>query len=72
MVVSLFKKCSKSKDVEGVGIPMKTLKKFPFHSIAFSMYPILALLATNLSEIELGVAVRPIILSVLGTTILLD
>jgi hypothetical protein len=50
---------------------METLKTFPFHSIAFSVYPVLALLATNLIEVELSVVVRPLLLSIAGSILLL-
>jgi len=51
---------------------MKILKTFPFHPVIFSMYPVLALLATNLVEVELGVVVRPLLLSIAGTTLFLS
>jgi len=51
---------------------MKILKNVPFHPLFFCANPVLALLATNIAEVELGVAVRPLIFSIAGTVILLS
>jgi len=41
------------------------------HPLAFALYPILALLATNLQEMEAAEAVRPLLLAVLAAVLLL-
>jgi hypothetical protein len=50
---------------------MTFLKWKPFHPIFFSMNPVLALLATNIAEVEMGVVARPLLLSVSFSLILL-
>lgn len=36
------------------------LKRIPLHPLLFSIFPVLSLLATNLGEIDVGTAVRPL------------
>jgi hypothetical protein len=40
------------------------LQRFPFHPVLFAVYPILALLAANTSEVETSSGWRPLLLSV--------
>lgn len=47
------------------------LKKFPFAPLALSIFPILALLANNAQEVSLSVAIRPLLVSLAATMILL-
>ena len=39
------------------------LKRIPFHTILFAIFPILALLANNITEVDPRVALRPILIS---------
>jgi hypothetical protein len=41
------------------------LHAFPFHPLLFAVYPILALLAFNSSEVDASSSLRPLLLSVL-------
>ena len=46
---------------------MKFLKRAIFHPFAFAAYPVIALLVANIKEVDLNVALRPLVLSlVLG------
>ncbi|MBE3143165.1 MAG: hypothetical protein IMZ61_04475, partial [Planctomycetes bacterium] len=46
---------------------MKLLQRNAFHPIVMAIYPVLALLAHNIHEVEVSVAIRPLVLSlVLG------
>ena len=47
------------------------LKIFPWHTILFSLYPILALAAVNIHEINVKVVLRPLLLSLAGAVLLL-
>lgn len=49
---------------------MKIKRPIPLYPILFSIYPILALMANNLGEFELRDGWRPIIISMIGFTIL--
>ena len=42
---------------------MKALKPFPYHPLAFSIFPVLALLSYNIREVNLNVLVRPLVIS---------
>lgn len=46
------------------------LKRFPFHPIIFAIFPILSLLATNIQEVDPRVALRPILISLAGMTVI--
>lgn len=46
-------------------------KRLPFFVLILSVYPSLALLSTNIGEVEAGVVIRPLSLSLLGMAILL-
>ena len=48
----------------------KTWMGLPFFVLIFSAYPSLALLATNIREVEAGVVARPLLASFLGTALL--
>lgn len=50
---------------------MESRKPYPIHPFAFALFPILALLARNIGEVELGVAIRPAIISLVAATTLL-
>jgi len=41
------------------------LQRFPFHPFLFAIYPILALLAFNISEVDYSSGFRPLVLSIL-------
>lgn len=41
------------------------MKKFPFYTLLFAVYPILSLYSHNISEVDFGYAVRPILVSIL-------
>src|ERR1044071_5965005 len=41
------------------------LKRWPLHPLLFSIYPILALMAFNISEVDFSSGLRPLALSVL-------
>ena len=43
------------------------LQRLSLHPLLFAMYPILALLAFNISEIEISSGIRPLILSVFAS-----
>lgn len=45
------------------------LRRVPLHPLLFALYPALALLAHNLQEISIEVAVRPLLLSLLGAAL---
>jgi len=45
--------------------------QFPWHALLFSLYPTLALLATNISEVDLQVALRPLLVSLLAACVVL-
>ena len=48
------------------------MKRIPIvHPLLFAVYPVLALLAHNISEVPLAEAIRPLITSVIGSGILL-
>ncbi len=50
----------------------RKIKQIPFYPILFAAFPVLALLGTNIHEINPGVALRPLVLAVAGAlTILL-
>jgi hypothetical protein len=42
------------------------LKRVPFHPFLFAAYPVLALLAHNISEVEAQTGVRPLLISLMG------
>src|SRR4030065_1309580 len=48
----------------------KYLQRTPFHPFLWAVYPILALLASNLGQVYLWMAVRSLVLSLLATTVL--
>jgi hypothetical protein len=50
---------------------MKLLKGIIIHPFLFALFPILALLAYNITEVDPRVAVRSIVISLIGTIILL-
>jgi hypothetical protein len=50
---------------------MNPLRKYPFHTIALAIFPILSLLATNISEVDDKVAIRPLFIAVAGAILLL-
>ena len=45
-------------------------KRFPFHPFTFVSFPILALLAFNIRETYPAVAIRPLLISLVGSVIL--
>ncbi|HEX6034050.1 MAG TPA: hypothetical protein VFY83_06425, partial [Anaerolineales bacterium] len=47
------------------------LQVFPVHPFTFAVYPILALLAFNISEVDFSSGIRPLLLSVLAAGILI-
>lgn len=47
------------------------LKRYPFHTFLFAIYPILALLANNLTEVEPAVALRPLVISIVLAALIL-
>ena len=49
---------------------MKSIKNFPVYFLLFSIYPILALLGFNISEVEPDVLFRPLLVSIAITLIL--
>ncbi len=49
---------------------MKKLKTFPIYPFLIAIYSVLALLAFNISEVNAGVAVRPLIVMLAGCSIL--
>jgi len=50
---------------------MSRLTRLPLHPILLTTYPILALLATNIIEVEIQVAIRPLLISLASTVIVL-
>lgn len=50
---------------------MNFLKRFPVHPVLFGMYPVLALLATNIVEVDIPVILRPIMLTTLFSIFIL-
>jgi hypothetical protein len=44
---------------------MKFLKAFPYYMIIFASYPAIALMANNISEVKVSVAVRPVLFSII-------
>jgi hypothetical protein len=50
---------------------MNFLKRFPVHPVLFGIYPVLALLATNIAEVEIGVVLRPLLFSLIFSAILM-
>ncbi len=50
---------------------MRVLKRIPIHPFFFAMNPVLALLATNIVEVEIPVVLRPLILTILFSTLIL-
>jgi len=50
---------------------MNKLTRLPLHPIFLTIYTILALLATNIKEVEIQVAIRPLLISLAGTVIVL-
>lgn len=50
---------------------MDRLSRLPFHPIIFTTYPILALLATNIVEVEIKIVMRPLLISLASTVIVL-
>lgn len=50
---------------------MKKLQSFPFHPFLLAFYSILALLAHNISEVRANVAVRPMVLLIVGCAVVL-
>jgi len=55
----------------GMNKKLPWLQRVPLHPFLFAMYPILALLAFNISEVDYSSGVRPLILSILATGILI-
>jgi hypothetical protein len=51
---------------------LNLLKRFPFYPWLFAAFPILALLSNNLGQVDLGVAERPLIISLIAATILVS
>jgi hypothetical protein len=51
--------------------PLSFIRNYPFHPVIFAAYPILALLVSNLTEVSLSTVVRPLILSLIASAILL-
>lgn len=49
---------------------MTFLKRTPLHPLFFSMNPILALLASNIVEVDVGVVIRPLLISILFSIII--
>jgi hypothetical protein len=47
-----------------------TLKRIPFHPILFGLYPVFALLANNIREVNPAVITRPLVMSLLVVVIL--
>lgn len=47
------------------------LKRFPFAPLALAIFPILAMLASNAKEVSLSVAIRPLLVSLLASIVLL-
>jgi len=47
------------------------LKRYPFHTFLFAIYPVLALLANNLTEVEPAVALRPLVISIILAALIL-
>ncbi len=45
--------------------------RLPFFVLIFSVYPSLALLSTNIREVDAGVVIRPLVFSLIGTAALL-
>ena len=50
---------------------MNRLTRLPLHPIFFTIYPILALLATNIVEVEITIVIRPLFISLASTVIVL-
>lgn len=48
---------------------LSRLRNYPLHTLIFAAYPILALLVSNLTEVSLSTAARPLILSFLATIV---
>src|ERR1051325_2177026 len=46
-------------------------QRFPFHPFFFAAYPILALLAFNISELNISAGIRPLLATVLLAAVLL-
>ena len=53
-----------------LGARLKLFKDIHFYPIAFAAFPILALLASNIREVELEVGVRPLLLSISSAVLL--
>jgi hypothetical protein len=49
---------------------MRFLRKLPFHPLLLAAFPALSLLATNIREVDPLVAVRPLLLAILATGVL--
>jgi hypothetical protein len=49
---------------------MKKLKNFPFYPFFIAIYSVIALLAFNISEVNAGVAIRPLIVMLAGCGVL--
>ncbi len=47
------------------------MKRYDIHPLLFAAFPVLTLLAHNISEVEIQVAVRPLIISLLSTIIMI-
>jgi hypothetical protein len=54
-----------------LGVRLKFLKDIHFYPIAIAAFPILALLASNIREVELEVGVRPLLLSITFAVLLI-
>ncbi|TET85521.1 MAG: hypothetical protein E3J37_01775, partial [Anaerolineales bacterium] len=50
---------------------MNRLTRLPLHPVLLTIYPILDLLATNMVEVEIQVAIRPLLISLASTVIVL-
>jgi hypothetical protein len=48
---------------------MKFLRQFPLYPFAFAAYPVLALLAVNIKEVEASVVVRPLVVALIAATV---
>jgi hypothetical protein len=49
---------------------LNLLKRFPIYPWLFAIFPILALLSNNLGQVDLAVALRPLIISLVSATVL--
>jgi hypothetical protein len=54
-----------------LAMKMKDLTRFPWHAILSAVFPILALAANNLSQINLRVVLRPLLISLTASLLLL-